>query len=548
MGDTLTKFLIYLCFFCKIGNWIKDAWNKIVDALKEVADFITDLAEKVLTFIFDKVLGPVIEAVIEPVIEAVLTKFSEILKTVISTMMPLIEKFLIDIAEPIFNLIISVLNAIWTPINFAIFTGALKFIDLLENVFDIFAGISDVTYNGSKDFLLNVFFKNNMINRVFWGVTLIALSILVIFTIIAIIKNMSNLDTKQTTGQILGMSVKAMAILFLIPFMSLILLNLSSTVLRKTSEVITLTQSGENSASLGTLTFLTFTMDAAREEEYNENAMLTDELRAPYMSGQKDYAINGMSDFAIEKINYLLAFTVCIVMTFIIILCAIVFVVKIFEVLILYITSPFFVATTVLDGGAKFKEWCKMFIAKLLGGFGMVIVMKLFFIISPIVMSDKVVFSQSQLANLLTKTLFLIGGLWAAYKSGNLIIQIVNINAAYQEAGLSSEIATRAVRAGIKYGTIAVKAVASGGSTLAMDAKNLAIDAGKSLGGMVLNGENSGAEKKEEKGSGNAFRGDSGPRANQPKNRTNGITESLGNKEGIGSKVGSATGSKLLKK
>lgn len=553
MGDTLTKFLIYLCFFCKIGNWIKNAWNKIVDALKEVANFVTDLAEKVITFIFDKVLGPVIEAVIEPVIEAVLTKFSELLKTAVSTIIPLIEKFLIDIAEPIFNLAISVLNAIWTPINFAIFTGALKFMDLLENVFDIFAGISDVTYNESKDFLLNVFFKNNVINRVFWSVTLIALAILVIFTIIAIIKNMSNLDAKQTTGQILGMSCKAMIILFLIPFMSLILLNLSSTVLRKTSEIITLTQSGENSASLGTLTFLTFTMDAARDDEYNGNATLTDELRAPYMSGKKDYAINGMNDFAIEKINYLLAFTVCIVMIFIIVLCAIVFVVKIFEVLILYITSPFFVATTVLDGGAKFKEWAKMFIAKLLGGFGMVIVMKLFFIISPIVMSDKVVFSQNPLANLLTKTLFMIGGLWAAYKSGNLIIQIVNINAAYQEAGLSSEIATRAVRAGIKYGTIAVKAVASGGATLAMDAKNIAIDAAKSAGSMVMNGEDSGAEKKEKKES-NAFRGGGENKAsNQLQNRIQlgahrdgGMAGKLGNKDGMTGKASGA--SKLLKK
>ena len=34
----MTKFLIYLCFFCKIGNWIKNAWNKIVDALKEIGN------------------------------------------------------------------------------------------------------------------------------------------------------------------------------------------------------------------------------------------------------------------------------------------------------------------------------------------------------------------------------------------------------------------------------------------------------------------------------------------------------------------------------
>ncbi len=529
----MIKFFMYLCFFCKIGNWIKNAWNKVVNALKEVADFVTDLAEKVITFIFDKVLGPVIEAVIEPIISTTLTKFSEILKSIVSAAMPIVEKFMIDIAEPIFNLIISVLNAIWTPINFAIFTGALKLMDLLENVFDIFAGIADVTYNGNKDFLLSVFFRNNVINRVFWSVTVIALAILAIFTIIAIIKNMGNLEAKQTNGQILGMSLKAMLALFLIPFLSLILLNLSSVVLRKTSEIVTLTQSGESSASLGTLTFLTFTMDAARDDEYNHGATLTDELRAPYLSGKKDYALDGMNDFAIEKINYFLAFVVCAVMIFIIVLCALVFVVKIFEVLILYITSPFFVATAVLDGGVKFKEWCKMFIAKILGGFGMVIVMKLFFIISPIVMSDRVVFSDSALINMLVKALFLIGGLWAAYKSGNLIIQIVNINAAYQEAGLSSEIATRAVRAGIKYGTVAVKAVASGGATLAMDAKNLALDAGKYIGNMVLKGEDEDSNSgKSSKNGSNAFRGGD----NTSNSLKNDFTGNIGNKSGLGSK------------
>lgn len=514
MGETLTKFLIYLCFFCKIGNWVKNAWNKMVDALKEVADFVTELAEKIVTFIFDEVIGPVVEKVIEPMLTEIFSAISELFKDAVSQLMPTIEKVLLEVAEPIFNLIISIINAILAPLRFSYFTGMLKFMDLLEKIFDIFSGVAEVEYDGNKDFLLNVFFKNNTINKVFWAITIVALGILIIFTIIAIIKNMSNLEVKQTNGQILGMSLKAMLILFLVPFMSLVLVNLSTTVLRKTSEIVSVTETGESTASIGTLTFLTFTMDAAREDEYNENAELTDELRAPYMSGKKSYAIDGMNDFAIEEINYFLAFTVCGVVLFILILCSLVFVVKIFEVLILYIASPFFVATIVLDGGVKFKEWAKMFIAKMLGGFGMVIIMKLFFIISPIVMSDKVVFSGSSLVNLLIKALFLIGGLWSAYKSGNLIMQIININAAYQEAGLSSEVATTVVRAGIKYGTMAVKAVATGGATLAMDAKNVALDVGASVGSTVLKGEDTNKNENSDKNSksaskdSNAFKGD----------------------------------------
>lgn len=537
MGETLTKFLIYLCFFCKIGNWIKNAWNKMVDALKSVVDFVADLAEEILSFIVDEVIGPVVEKLVEPVLTEIFSVISGLLKETVSWVMPVIEKILLEVAEPIFNLIISVIGAVLTPLKFVYFTGMLKFMDLLEKVFDIFSGVAEIKYNGNEDFLLNVFFKNNIINQVFWAITIVALAILIIFTIITIIKNMSNLEVKQTNGQILGMSLKAMLILFLVPFMSLILINLSTTVLRKTSEIVSITEAGDTNASLGTLTFLTFTMDAARDDEYNENAELTDELRAPYMSGKKNYAIDGMKDFAVEEINYLLAFTVCIVMTFILILCALVFVVKIFEVVLLYITSPFFVATIVLDGGEKFKEWAKMFIAKMLGGFGMVIVMKLFFIICPIVMSDKIVFSSSSLANMLVKALFLIGGLWSAYKSGNLIMQIININAAYQEAGLTSEIATRAVRAGIKYGTMAVKAIATGGATLAMDAKNIALDVGSSAGSAVLKGEDNGKnENSASKEDSNAFRGGS----------NKDIKSLYDNKSS--SLTGTQSGSKLLKK
>lgn len=513
----------------------------MVDLFESIVDFAAELVETALNFIVDKVLGPVIEAVVEPILEFVLTEFSKVMSDAISKIMPIIEKFLIDIAKPIFDLIISVINAIFVPIKYTMFAGILKFIDLLENVFDVFSGITKVTYNKNDDFLINVFFRSNAINRVFWSITILAIAILIVFTIIAIIKNMSNLDSDQTVGQIIGLSLKAMIILFIVPFISLILLNLSSIVLTKTSEIVTVTQSGESTPSLGTLTFLTFTMKLARNDEYNQEATLTDDLRAPYMLGKKDYSINGMGDFAVEKINYFLAFIVCGVMALIIVLCALVFIVKIFEVLILYITSPFFVATMVLDGGVKFKEWCKMFIAKMLGGFGMVIAMKLFFIISPIIMSSKVVFSTNDLTNLLAKSFFLIGGLWAAYKSGNLIIQIININAAYQEAGLSSEFATRAVRAGIKYGTVAVKAIATGGATLAMDAKNIALDAGRSVGEAVVKGEDSGGEKSAPQESNNAFRG--GSSLNQAQNKNFG---GLNSSSGLESKV--SAGNKFLKK
>ena len=51
-----------------------------------------------------------------------------------------------------------------------------------------------------------------------------------------------------------------------------------------------------------------------------------------------------------------------------------------FEILILFITAPFFSTSFITDEGKRFSNWGKMFITRLLSGFGMVIMVKVFLV------------------------------------------------------------------------------------------------------------------------------------------------------------------------
>ena len=100
------------------------------------------------------------------------------------------------------------------------------------------------------------------------------------------------------------------------------------------------------------------------------------------------------------------------------------FIQRIFLILVLYIVSPFFVAMMPLDGGAKFREWRDMFVAHVISAFGPILVMKLYLLLVPIMMSDKMVYTKSATLTETVRLLLLIGGAFAVYNSRTLIVSI----------------------------------------------------------------------------------------------------------------------------
>ena len=105
---------------------------------------------------------------------------------------------------------------------------------------------------------------------------------------------------------------------------------------------------------------------AARNEAYNKNPSLYDNVRAPYYLGEKSIydidEVNRDFDISFMKTNYtvitLVSLTIIINMCIILVSC----VVRIFNLLFLYVIGPPIFATMSFDDGGKFKQWITAFV------------------------------------------------------------------------------------------------------------------------------------------------------------------------------------------
>lgn len=196
------------------------------------------------------------------------------------------------------------------------------------------------------------------------------------------------------------------------------------------------------------LIFLITGMEAANNKQFN-NGKMDDALRRGYWNnantGSTDTAKSYMnlkqvrSDFDIWKINYFVGYVASLTFILIMLICIFTFIVRLFNLLLLYLTAPLFVSSMPLDDGAKFQSWMQAFVIQLFSGFGSLIAMRLYLIIIPIVISSDLEFFQdSAFLNYMAQLLMILAGAWAVLKASGLITGILAGNpgmAAIQQEG-----------------------------------------------------------------------------------------------------------------
>lgn len=218
------------------------------------------------------------------------------------------------------------------------------------------------------------------------------------------------------------------------------------------------------------LIFLIAGMDAAQNSMYN-NGDFNDTIRKGYISGKKSY--NDLKqvrrDFDIWEMDYLVGYISCIVFIIIMAICIFTFIVRMFNLVLLYLTAPLFASSMPVDEGAKWQSWTQAFVIQLFSGFGLIIAMRLYLIIIPVVISSDLVFFAGTgtwyaTLNRMAQLLMVLGGAWAVLQSGDVITGILAGNpgmAAIQQSGRIGSMVTgwamRAPRAALG----AAKSIAS---------------------------------------------------------------------------------------
>lgn len=118
---------------------------------------------------------------------------------------------------------------------------------------------------------------------------------------------------------------------------------------------------------------------------------MEDELRMSYLNGEKNYlnVMHSGVDFSVFRIDYLLGFVSAGFIALIFLGLIIQFIRRMLELVVLYLTAPFFAAAIPLDEGQMFKKWRENFIAKFLAGFSVLFALKLYLLMLPLIFSSK---------------------------------------------------------------------------------------------------------------------------------------------------------------
>jgi hypothetical protein len=103
---------------------------------------------------------------------------------------------------------------------------------------------------------------------------------------------------------------------------------------------------------------------------------------------------------------------------------------RIFDILMLYLISPFFAASIPLDDGEHFKQWSEFIFAATISCYSVLLAVNIFFALVPLIMSPRIVYFQGGTANFflgtVIKIVFLFGGLSSASRADTAIMQMIN--------------------------------------------------------------------------------------------------------------------------
>lgn len=438
---------------------------------------------------------------------------------------------------------------------YKLFRALLILVDFLESIFDVFAGITKVSYNGQKDYLINVFFGQNIIAVIFWGMTAISLVLCFAFTIVAVTRKILDIGggVRQSLGQILNGALRSCVSFLFVSIICIASVNLANICLIQVNYLMknasTLLYDGDNEKrftgeenaamtrimntianysinsstdnryninvcfnsiredmlflqqqqffsyeypmidghhswqsaialiagagdigqdleletvdssiteaistvmdeikynpnfrpletavrpdqgdiSVSNTIFLVSSMEAANSSVYRNNPSFDDALRRSYLNGTKSYKdLNRVrKDFDIWEMRYDVGYITCIVFMVIMTQCIFLFILRLFDLLLLYLAAPAFVSTIPLDDGVRFQTWRQAFTIKIVSGFGSVMAMRLYLVLIQVIMDGKLRFFENNATNYLCQLLFILGGAFAVLKASPLLTQIV---------------------------------------------------------------------------------------------------------------------------
>ncbi len=411
--------MVYLGFLSDPIGWMMENF------LDPLFQLLGNLLNTVFTWLFNTLLEPALRNALIPLAK-------------------IIGKFLWEMLAGVFY---SIMASIW------------KFLDCMEKAYDIFIGISKVTDTAAPKkeatTLLEALYNIQTFRNAFYYILAISFVMLFMFTIYSVSKSIFDLETERphTVSHVMTSFMRACVQFLIVPLLVLFLIRFSGVLVTSIDNAME-SSTNTGTATVGSTLFVISSLDAAKDSKMNmstaaddvKNTLgVSDTLRKPYYlngvdNSAKVYTNSAQvkKDFYFYKFDFVVGIGCSIFIFIVMISNSMVFIQRLFDILLLYIVSPFFVSTMPLDDGERFKRWRELFLGKSFSGMGSIVAMKLYLMIVPVIMSGQIEFtslkSESAEVVYVLKVLFLLGGAWAATKSGSMVTSLISAAAGSAES------------------------------------------------------------------------------------------------------------------
>ncbi len=310
---------------------------------------------------------------------------------------------------------------------YAIYVVLLKILDMFQDIFEMVSGVNPVYYvysqNGVTEkgsgYLTEILMKIPSIQKAFFLIWCLSIVLCVIFTVAAIIRSIGNLSGNgPSVNEVLKSMANTLVLFCAIQVITFGTVALSNIVTSTTQKAVGYAMNNDK-ARFSNYLFAATAMNARRttgtskEEssktfidvllgnvEYTGN-WDTDEQLQKYVSGELSYTsdIDVVRDFMIYRIDYISGAIVLVCILKFMVGAAFVYVQRIVNIVVGFVTAPFFVAVTPLDGGERFNRWKDFYIGSCFSTIGVIVAVRVYLMLLPIFLSNTLIDTKMEILN-----------------------------------------------------------------------------------------------------------------------------------------------------
>ena len=309
-----------------------------------------------------------------------------------------------------------------------------RLIDALLSCCNMLCGIEPVTIDGENEDLIVWLLNNESVKTGFKITAMVGLFLIVFFAIWAIIRTVVSEKPEGTPGQIAVKAGRTLLTFLFIPLVMYILVRSLNVI----GEVLYNATTGGSTGSLGQFLALSFGMNAQKGTDVN-----IFELGIDYTSTSQMWTYFDLSNY-----DYFFSWVAGIAILFSMTKVLLIFIDRMFSIVILYIISPIPLSANMVDGGQRFKQWRDQLLSKFLVGYGAIIGLNVYGIVVSALVTSNITFFTDSFLNFVFKVVIVLGGTFAL----NRIIAMIGNIVAVQGAGEQEVNAGQAARHGV-FGT-----------------------------------------------------------------------------------------------